>query len=161
FEFDAKDYVYVRIDRRRKLPATTLLLALDDAATQQKRAKRKADGKNLQPGEAIGMSREEILVAFYGRITYTRGERGWMTPFDPDQFKGKLTSDLIDAASGEIKLPVGERLTPRVSRRLREEGLADVLAPEAELIGRYFAEDRINEETGEVYFEAGDEITEA
>src|SRR5215813_12321949 len=161
FEFDAKDYVYVRIDRRRKLPATTLLLALDDAVTEKKRAERKADGKNLQPGEAIGMSREEILTAFYGRINYTRGERGWMTPFDPEQFKGKLTSDLIDAASGEIKLPAGDRLTPRVARRLREEGLNEVLASETDLIARYFAEDRINEDTGEVYFEAGDEITEA
>src|SRR6184192_950418 len=53
FEFDAKDLVYVRIDRRRKLPATTLLLALDDATTEKKRAERKADGKNLQPGEAV------------------------------------------------------------------------------------------------------------
>src|SRR5258707_8155057 len=161
FEFDAKDFVYVRIDRRRKLPATTLLLALDDEKTAQKRAERKADGKNLQPGEAIGMPREEILTAFYGRIIYTRGERGWQTPFEPDQFKGKLLNELIDAATGEVKLPIGERVTPRVARRLREEGLSEVLASEAELIGRYFAEDRINEETGEVYFEAGDEITEA
>src|ERR1700720_1538324 len=66
FEFDAKDHVYVRIDRRRKLPATTLLLALDDAATAEKRAQ--SDGKVLQPGQAAGMSKEEILAAFYGRI---------------------------------------------------------------------------------------------
>ena len=59
FEFDAKDHVYVRIDRRRKLPATTLLLALDDAATELKRAQVKAEGKNLQPGEAVGMSKEK------------------------------------------------------------------------------------------------------
>src|SRR5258705_13152762 len=85
FEFDAKDFVYVRIDRRRKLPATTLLLALHQGKTAQKRPERKADGKNLQPGEAIGMAREEILTAFYGRIIYTRGERGWQTPFQPDQ----------------------------------------------------------------------------
>src|SRR5436189_1402077 len=78
FEFDAKDHLYVRIDRRRKLPATTLLLALDSAATEQKRAARKADAKVLAPGEAVGMSREEILSAFYGKIVFTRGERGWM-----------------------------------------------------------------------------------
>src|SRR5215813_10678437 len=161
FEFDAKDHVYVRIDRRRKLPATTLLLALDDATTEKKRAERKADGKNLQPGEAIGMSREEILTAFYGRITYTRGERGWMTPFDPENFKGKLASDLLDARTGEVVLPAGERMTPRVARRLREAGLTDVLVPEEDLVGRYFGSDLINEQTGEVYFEAGDEITGA
>src|ERR1700741_4336073 len=55
FEFDAKDRLYVRIDRRRKLPVTTLLMALDDARTAEKRAARKAGNGLLQPGEAIGM----------------------------------------------------------------------------------------------------------
>src|ERR1700738_3875583 len=68
FEFDAKDHVYVRIDRRRKLPATTLLLALDDAATGEKRARAASEVRKLQPGEAVGMSREEILSAFYGTV---------------------------------------------------------------------------------------------
>ena len=161
FEFDAKDHVYVRIDRRRKLPATTLLLALDDAVTEQKRAQVKAEGKNLQPGEAVGMSKEEILSAFYGTVVYKRGASGWMTPFQEEQFRGKLTADLIDADTGEVRAQIGERMTPRLGRRLREAGLANVLAPHEELIGRYFAQDLINEETGEVYFEAGDEITEA
>src|SRR5712691_10600610 len=161
FEFDAKDHVYVRIDRRRKLPATTLLMALDDAATEQKRAQRKSDSRTLQPGEAIGMTKEEILSVFYGTVVYQRGPNGWMTPFEPEQFKGKLIADLIDADTGEVKLPAGERMTPRMAKRLREAGLVHVLAPEEELIGRYFAQDMINEETGEVYFEAGDEITEA
>src|SRR5258705_402436 len=71
FEFDAKDHMYVRIDRRRKLPATTLLLALDDAPTAAKRAQ--SEDKVLQPGGANGMSKEEILAAFYGRITFRRG----------------------------------------------------------------------------------------
>src|SRR6266403_2998773 len=161
FEFDAKDHVYGRIDRRRKLPATTLLLALDDAVTEQKRAARRAESKSLQPGEATGMTKEEILSAFYGTIVYQRGPKGWMTPFDPEQFKGKLTTDLIDADSGEVRLAIGERMTPRIAKRLRDGGLVHVLAPEEELVGRYFAQDLINEETGEVHFEAGDEITEA
>jgi DNA-directed RNA polymerase subunit beta len=161
FEFDAKDHVYVRIDRRRKLPATTLLMALDDSATEAKRAQRKGEGKNLQPGEAVGMPKEEILSAFYGTVAYQRGPNGWMTLFEPEQYKGKLTSDLIDADTGEVKVPAGERMTPRLARRLREAGLVHVLAPPEELIGRYFGQDLINEETGEVYFEAGDEITEA
>src|SRR5271154_6397124 len=127
FEFDAKDHVYVRIDRRRKLPATTLLLALDDEATVHKRAERKAEGKSLQPGEAIGMTKEEILAAFYGKIAYQRGAQGWMTPFDPEQFKGKLTNELRDARSGETVLAEGERMTPRIARRLRDEGLIYIL----------------------------------
>src|ERR1700731_2432618 len=159
FEFDAKDHVYVRIDRRRKLPATTLLLALDDAATAEKRTQ--SEGKVLQPGQAAGMSKEEILAAFYGRIIFQRGPNGWMTPFSPDQYKGKLTADLIDAETGEVKLAAGERMTPRIAKRLQDGRLKYVLAPDEELIGRYLAQDLINEETGEIYFEAGDEITEA
>jgi DNA-directed RNA polymerase subunit beta len=160
FEFDAKDHVYVRIDRRRKLPATTLLLALDDAASETKRAQARADNKSLQPGEAIGMSKEEILSSFYGTVMYQHGERGWMTPFEPEAYKGKLTADLIDADTGEVKLAAGERMTPRAARRMSESGLVHVLAPREDLVGRYFAQDLINEETGEIYFEAGDEITE-
>jgi DNA-directed RNA polymerase subunit beta len=161
FEFDAKDHLYVRIDRRRKLPATTLLLALDSEGTEKLRAERQAEGKSLQPGEAIGMTKEEVLSVFYGKIVYKRGKLGWATPFDPEQFKGKLNNDLIDAATGEVRLAAGERMTPRAARRLQEAGLAEVLAPEVDLVDHYFAEDLINEETGEVYFEAGDEITEA
>src|SRR3989440_319957 len=158
FEFDAKDHMYVRIDRRRKLPATTLLLALDDAPTAAKRAQ--SEGKVLQPGGANGMSKEEILAAFYGRITFRRGPNGWMAPFDPEQYKGKLPSDLVDADTGEVRLAAGERLTPRIAKRLQDSKLKNVLAPDEELIGRFFAQDIINEQTGEVYFEAGDEITE-
>src|ERR1700688_668883 len=134
FEFDAKDHVYVRIDRRRKLPATTLLMALDDATTEAKRAERQLDGKTLQPGEAIGMSKEEILSAFYGKITYRRGKLGWIAPFDPENFKGKLNADLIDAATGEVKLAAGERMTPRIAKRLTDAGLEEVLAPEIDLV---------------------------
>ncbi|MBV8337071.1 MAG: DNA-directed RNA polymerase subunit beta, partial [Alphaproteobacteria bacterium] len=159
FEFDAKDNVYVRIDRRRKLPATTLLFALDSAATEILRAQREGENSALQPGEAAGMSKEEILSFFYGQVTFRLTPQGWMTPFDPEQFKSKLTRDLRDARTGETVLTEGERLTPRIVRRLREEGLTDILVGDEDLIGRYFASDLINEETGEVYFEAGDEIT--
>src|SRR5437762_8634809 len=158
FEFDAKDHVYVRIDRRRKLPATTLLLALDDKTTEEKRAQ--SEGKVLQPGQATGMSKEEILSAFYGRIIFERGAKGWMTPFSAEQYKGKLTADLIDADTGEVRLAAGERMTPRIAKRLQDSKLKHVLAPDEELIGRYFAQDLINDQTGEIYFEAGDEITE-
>jgi DNA-directed RNA polymerase subunit beta len=161
FEFDAKDHVYVRIDRRRKLPATTLLLALDSDATETLRTRRAAENALLQPGEAIGMSKEEILSFFYNTVSFRRSAQGWMTPFEPEQFKGKLTSDLRDARTGEVVLAEGERMTPRVARRLREEGLTDILVSDDQLVGRYFASDLINEETGEVHFEAGDEITPA
>src|SRR5665213_2200984 len=71
FEFDAKDHLYVRIDRRRKLPVTTLLFALDGAETEKLRATRAAESKSLLPHEAQGMSKEEILAYFYAPTTFS------------------------------------------------------------------------------------------
>src|SRR5215468_4211999 len=72
FEFDSKDLVYVRIDRKRKLPVTTLLYALEGVASARLRAQRAAESKALQPFEAQGMAKEEILAAFYGQVVYKR-----------------------------------------------------------------------------------------
>src|SRR6516164_589353 len=115
------------------------------AATEALRARRRAENASLQPGEAIGMSKEEILSFFYRTITFRRGPQGWMTPFDPEQFKGKLANDLRDARTGEAVLAEGDRMTPRIARRLREDGLTDILAGDDQLIGRYFTSDLINE----------------
>jgi DNA-directed RNA polymerase subunit beta len=162
FEFDAKDLVFVRIDRRRKLPATTLLFALDGRETEELRASRRADGKDLLPYEAQGMSKEEVLRTFYDSVTYLRATTGWQTPFDPQRMKNvKLTADLIDARSGEVVAKLGDKMTPRTIKKLQESGLGEVLVPTEELVGRYLAVDVINEQTGEVYYEAGDELTMA
>ncbi len=163
FEFDAKDHVYVRIDRRRKLPATTLLLALDSAQTAKLREKRVAESKPLSPQEAQGMSKEEILAAFYSSVHFTRGKRGWQAPYDPARFRNvKLTHDLVDAKNGKTVIEAGEKITPRQARLLAEDdGLAEILVSRDEMLGRFLAIDIINEQTGEVYAEAGDEITPA
>jgi DNA-directed RNA polymerase subunit beta len=163
FEFDAKDHVYVRIDRRRKLPATTLLLALDSVATAKLREKRKAENKPVVPQEAQGMTKEEILAAFYASVHFTRGKRGWQAPYDSARFRNvKLTHDLVDAKNGKTVVAAGEKITPRQARLLAEEsGLQEILVSRDEMLGRYLAIDVINEQTGEVYAEAGDEITPA
>ena len=161
FEFDAKDLVYVRIDRRRKLPATTLLLALDGAETEAARAARQAEGKTLEAHEAQGMTFEEILDTFYDKVNYRKAEGGWSTPFDSDRARGsKLTSDLVDAKSGKVLAEAGTKLTPRLIRKLKEDGLKDQLVSTEELLGRFLAIDFVNLETGEVMAEAGDEISE-
>ncbi|MBY6266230.1 DNA-directed RNA polymerase subunit beta [Azospirillum sp. 412522] len=160
FEFDAKDLVYVRIDRRRKLPATTLLFALDGAETEALRAERKANRKDLLPYEAQGMSKEEILNYFYDTITYTRSAGGWKTPFSAERMKGvKLISDLVDAATGAVVAEAGAKMTPRAIKKLVEGGLTEQQVSTEELTGRYLAVDIINERTGEVLFEAGDELS--
>jgi len=135
FEFDGKDLVYVRIDRRRKLPVTTLLYAL-------------------------GLSSEDILDYFYKKVTYTREKKGWRTAYDAARMRGRKPAfDLVDAASGEVLLKAGEKVTPRLARKFEKAGLAELLVPDEDLIGRYVANDLINEETGEIYVEAGDELS--
>jgi DNA-directed RNA polymerase subunit beta len=160
FEFDAKDMVYVRIDRRRKLPATTLLMTLDSAETVQLRAKAAAEGKVLPPYEAQGMTAEEILNAFYGTSIFRAAGENWRTAFNPDRMKGaKLTFDLVNADTGEVVAEASTKLTARVVQRLAKTGLTDYIVPRDEIISRYIAADVINESTGEVLASAGAEIT--
>jgi DNA-directed RNA polymerase subunit beta len=161
FEFDAKDLVYVRIDRRRKLPVTTLLMALDNDDTGALRANRALEGEPFRPEDAVGLSAEEILNYFYSSVGYVLTPKGWKTTFDPERVRGvKLIVDLIDAKSGKTVVKAGDKLTPRTARKLVDDGLKEVLVPVEELVGRYLTNDLINESTGEVLAEAGDELTE-
>ncbi|HTR12228.1 MAG TPA: DNA-directed RNA polymerase subunit beta, partial [Roseiarcus sp.] len=163
FEFDAKDHLYVRIDRRRKLPVTTLLMALDSKATAELRLERAAENKSLQPYEAQGMSKEEILASFYHSTVFHQGKKGWTAPFDPERYRGgvKLVADLVDAKTGKSRAAAGDKLTPRSARKLFDDGLREIQVPKEELVGKFLAVDLVNEETGEVLAEAGDEVTDA
>ena len=135
FEFDAKDLAHVRIDRRRKLPVTTLLLAL-------------------------GLDQETILNTFYHEIFFARAGQGWRTAFRPDRLRGqKLTADLVDAATGQTLAEAGTKMTPRLLKKIEEQGMQEVYHSGEELVGRYLSRDLINEETGLVLAEAGDELT--
>ncbi|ANK83150.1 MAG: DNA-directed RNA polymerase subunit beta [Rhizobiales bacterium NRL2] len=136
FEFDHKDIVHVRIDRRRKLPATTLLYAL-------------------------GMSSDEILEHFYDTVTVAHDKKGWRAPFDPDRYRGqRLLADITDADSGEVVAKAGDKLAPRAGKKLVEGGMSHMLIPAEDLIGRFVAHDLIDEKTGEVFAEGGDAIDE-
>ncbi|MDO6732641.1 DNA-directed RNA polymerase subunit beta [Marinovum sp. 2_MG-2023] len=137
FEFDAKDIVFARIDRRRKLPVTTLLYSL-------------------------GLDQEAIMDAYYNTVTYTlrRGE-GWVTKFFPERARGtRPTHDLVDAATGEIIAEAGKKVTPRAVKKLIDEAkVTDLLVPFEQIAGKFVSKDIINEETGAIYVEAGDELT--
>ncbi|MBF0267772.1 MAG: DNA-directed RNA polymerase subunit beta [Alphaproteobacteria bacterium] len=162
FEFDAKDLVYVRIDRRRKLPVTTLLYALDSEETAKMRAKKAAESRPFDLTLAKGMSREEMLGYFYNTTLYKRGKKGWRTTFEPERMKGvKLTHDLVDAKSGKVMAEAGTKMTLRVAKKLKEGGLDEYMVTHEDLIGVYAANDLINEKTGEIFVEAGDELTDA
>ncbi|NMJ40474.1 DNA-directed RNA polymerase subunit beta [Roseomonas sp. JC162] len=161
FEFDAKDICYVRIDRKRKLPTTTLLLALDGTRTEGLRAQAAAEGRDLEPNEIRGMDAEEILNAFYGQVVFSRGPKGWSRAFDPEAFRGvKLAEPLVDAKTGLVVAEKDAKLTPRAARKIAEAGTTEVLVGRADLLGRFVAEDLVDLQTGEIWAEAGDELTE-
>ncbi len=137
FEFDAKDLVFARIDRRRKLPVTTLLYAL-------------------------GLDQEGIMDAYYNTVDYKlEKNRGWITRFFPERVRGtRPTFDLVDAGTGEVICKAGDKVTPRAVKKLVDEGnVTELLVPFDQILGRYVAKDIINEETGAIYVEAGDELT--
>jgi DNA-directed RNA polymerase subunit beta len=161
FEFDSKDLVYVRIDRKRKLPVTTLLYALESDATMALRAAREARGETLEIGEIRGMDAEEILTYFYNEVVFARTAKGWARPFDPEAFRGiKLLEPLVDAESGEVVADPDTKLTQRTVRKIAEK-TREVLVGRTDLLGRFVARDLVNEDTGEVYAEAGEELAEA
>ena len=135
FEFDAKDIVNVRIDRKRKLPVTALLYAL-------------------------GLSAEEMLGEFYNKVTYVRGESGWQIPYVTEAWRGqKPTFDIVDGKTGEIVFAAGQKISPRAALKAEKDGLEFLVIPTEEVFGRYSAFDLINETTGEIYIEAGDEVS--
>ena len=161
FEFDSKDLVYVRIDRKRKLPVTTLLYALESTATEALRASREAAGETLDIGEIRGMDAEEILNTFYDQVLFTRTPKGWARPFEADAYRGiTLAESLVDADTGQVVAEAGSKLTARTARKIAEN-TRTVLVGRADLLGRFVAVDLVNEETGEIFAEAGEELAEA
>ncbi|PHQ99777.1 MAG: DNA-directed RNA polymerase subunit beta [Marinosulfonomonas sp.] len=138
FEFDAKDVVFARIDRRRKLPVTTLLYAL-------------------------GLDQEQIMDAYYDTVQFKlKKNKGWVTKFFPDRVRGtRPLFDLVDAKTGKVIAEAGKKVTPRAVKKLIDEGkVKDLLLPIDQILGKFVAIDIINEETGAIYVEAGDELTE-
>ena len=137
FEFDAKDLVFVRIDRRRKIPVSTLLYAL-------------------------GLSQEDICDTYYQEVKYcVSGDNKWSMPFYPSRFRGiKPIFDLVDADTGEVIAEAGKKITPRFVKEIEEsKSVKRILVPFDSIIGRFASHDIVNEKTGEIWLEAGEEIT--
>jgi DNA-directed RNA polymerase subunit beta len=135
-EFDAKDIVYARIDRRRKIPVTSLL-------------------------KALGMDAEEILSTYYNTLQFEQTKTGWQKPFDADKMKNaKPVFDLIDAKTGDVVHEGGKKLSPRQAKKLAENGLTHLAVLEEDLYGQYIAQDLVDLKSGEIFAEAGEEIDE-
>ncbi len=159
FEFDPKDVINVRIDRRRKIPCTTFLLSL--LSEKSEVYLEDCVKKNIEPERAklVGMSKEEILNYFYKNEIISKTDKGWISEFNPTKYKNqKLKFDLINADNGLVVASTNDKVTPRSLKKFSEDGLKNIFIQEDELLGSYLAEDIINEQTGEVLFEAGDKL---
>ena len=151
FEFDVKDIMYVRIDRKKKMLASTFFLALEKNSNIKDKKKDKLQSR----------TQEDILNYFYSNIELSSVEKGWVTSFDENYFNNiRITFDLVDARNRSIKKKSGTRVSLDEAKKLKQEGLKELFFSNQTIIGKYLAEDIINENTGEVIFEAGDEITE-
>ena len=137
FEFDPKDILYVRIDRRRKLWATVLL-------------------------RALGMSTEEILAAFYERDTYRLKDSGtlerMMTPARIDSLKGQFAPADI-RLGGEVLVASGKKVTAKHTKQLKNAGVDRLEVPTESVFGKILAVDVVDPETGELLASANDELT--
>ncbi|MCC8372399.1 MAG: DNA-directed RNA polymerase subunit beta [Rickettsia endosymbiont of Pseudomimeciton antennatum] len=135
FEFDAKDVMYFRIDRKRKLYATTLL-------------------------RAIGMSTDEIIKFYYDTVTCFTKNGCWATKFIPESITAhRLSNDLVDADTGNIILASGQKITPRLAKKFAQDGVKNILVEREYLVGKYLSQDLINPDNGEILAAIGEIIT--
>ena len=136
FEFDPKDLVYVRIDRRRKLPATMLL-------------------------RALGFSAEEMLAEFFDTNTFNLRKDGTYTlDLEPSRLRGDIaTFDIVDK-KGKLIVADGRRITARHVKELEKQKITKLSIPSDYLHGRPLAKDVVNPDTGEILFKCNTEIDE-
>ena len=138
FEYDPKDILYFRIDRKKKLPITSILFAL-------------------------GFTKEKIISTFYttSKYTFNSANKMWIAEFNPDNYKRpiKLAFDLIDAKNNKKILSKGEKLNSIIAKKLQEKGLQSILTTNEQIVGKYIA-NTIKDKSGEIVISAGFDITE-
>ena len=135
FEFDPKDHVYVRIDRRRKLPATVLL-------------------------RALGMDNKQILSTFFEQDKFIVDKDEVKFSLVPERLRGEtLDFDLLDK-DGNILVEAGRRVTARHTKEIEKKGVSEISVPRSFLLGKIISQDIVNEKTGEILFQSNTEITE-
>ena len=135
FEFDPKDVLYVRIDRRRKLPATILL-------------------------RALGYNSEEILGKFFDTSIFHFKKDVFSLELDPERLRGEIAVFDIKDKKGAVVVEKGRRITARHIRELEKSKVTTLEVPQEYLIGRSLAQDAADAKTGELLLECNTEITE-
>ncbi|HEY5701130.1 MAG TPA: DNA-directed RNA polymerase subunit beta [Gammaproteobacteria bacterium] len=135
FEFDPKDLVFVRIDRRRKLPATVLL-------------------------RALGMTTEEILESFFDFNAFTIMPKGLRFDLVPERLRGETAAFDIKDKKGKVLVEAGRRITARHINQMGKAGLKTLQVVDDYVFGKMLARDIVDKETGEILANANAEITE-
>ena len=134
FEYDPKDILYMRINKRRKVPVTIMF-------------------------RALGYSKQDILKLFYPIQTIKMENNKFFVEFNPSDYSGRLGYDLVDA-NDKVLVGLGKRLSAKKAQKFIEEGLTDVQYPLEVLLDRYLAEAIIDPETGEILFDTMTHIDE-
>jgi DNA-directed RNA polymerase subunit beta len=135
FEFDVKDYLYFRIDRRRKMPVTTLL-------------------------KSLGYSNEQILAEFFTTDLFHLGKQVIRFELVPDRLRGEIARfDIIDK-DGAVIVAKDKRITVKHIRMMQEAGLQQIAVPNDFILGRILGTNVVDTATGEVVAHANDEITD-
>ncbi len=159
FEFDPKDLLYVRIDKRRKLLASSLLLALDDEKSSDYRKNCIKNGKEIDYTKINGMIHEELYSYFYKSKTVRRKKDGWETEYVKDDLVGsKLDFDLISSETGKSYASSGDKFNILIEKKLKEDSVKNLFLDNENLKGSFLASDIFDSKTGIIYFEAGEEI---
>ncbi len=135
FEFDPKDFLFFRVDRRRKMPVTTLL-------------------------KAIGLTNEDILKQFFVFDTFHLGVKGSELDFVPERLKGEMARFDITGKDGKVIAGRDKRITARHVRELVDSGIKKIAVPNEYILGRTLATNVVDKSTGELIAKANDEITE-
>src|ERR1700741_2616862 len=136
FDFDPKDILYFRVDRRRKMPVTILL-------------------------KAIGLNPEQILAHFFVFDNFRLMDVGAQLEFVADRLKGEVARfDIVDK-SGAVIVEKDKRITARHVRQLEQSGTTHISVPEDFLVGRVLAKNMVDPDTGEIIAKANDEITDS
>ncbi|MDE2117153.1 MAG: DNA-directed RNA polymerase subunit beta [Betaproteobacteria bacterium] len=136
FEFDPKDYLYFRIDRRRKMPVSILL-------------------------KALGYTPEEMLKEFFEFDTFLLGKKGIQFEVVPERLRGEIARFDIAGKGGKVIVAAGKRITVRHIREMEEAGIDKLAVGEDFLFGRVLAHNVVDKDSGEIIANANDEITEA
>ncbi len=138
FEYDVKDILYFRIDRKRKLPVTTLLYAL-------------------------GYKKTEILDLFYDFKTFNFDQKTkkWKTKFNPDDYKRpiKLRNDLINSTNGKKVLTIGSKINFVIAKKIYDEGLKNILVSSDYFLDKYIKNNLSNPLTDEIFLKTGSSIS--